>query len=166
MKDWWNGLNLRERRMVSAAVIVVVAALVYALVWNPLRTAIARTQVQVTDMRSELAWMQRAAGMLQARDHGTVQHAPRIGGSLLEVVDRVSRMQGIRSNVDTLAQHGSGEVDVDMKQVGFDRFVPWLDALHQQGIRAVTLDLLNSGAGRVAVKARFEQSRHGGSSGR
>jgi type II secretory pathway component PulM len=159
------GLNTRERRMVSIAALVVAAAMVYALVWHPLRTAIARTQVQVTDMRSELAWMQRAAGKLQAGEQGAVRRAPRMDGSLLEVIDRVSRKQGIRSNMDTLAQHGSGQVDVDMKQVEFDRFVPWLGALHQQGIRVVTLDLVNSGAGRVAVKARFERSRHGGSSG-
>lgn len=164
MTAWWRALSVREQRLVLLAVAFVAIALAYLLGWRPLRTAIDRTQVQVQGMQSDLAWMRGAARRLEANGRGgEATHAP-IGGSLLEVVDHVSGAQGTRTSMTRLSQHGSGQVQVEMKRVSFARFLHWLDALRGQGIRASSMEITPVEPGTVAVNLVLERATQQGTS--
>jgi len=154
MKDWWMGLELRERRMLSAAAIVVAAALLYALAWKPLHTAVTHTQEQVKDMRSELAWMNRAARLLESGGRKPAAQVTKLDGSLLDVIDQVTHAQGIGKDTVALSQKNDGQLQVKIKQIAFGRFVHWLDAVRNQQVKVISMHLTPAGHDIVSVSLR------------
>lgn len=154
MKNWWMGLELRERRMVLIAAFVVAAALVYALVWKPLHLAVTHTQEQVTDMRSELVWMQQAAGVLEGGGRKAVAREAHLDGSLLDVVDQVARAQGIGKEAMALSQKNDGQLRMEVQAIAFGRLMKLLDALRDQQVKVISMNLTPAGHGVVSVNLR------------
>ncbi|HHO69319.1 MAG TPA: type II secretion system protein M, partial [Gammaproteobacteria bacterium] len=66
MKDWFLGLEPRERRLVTAGGVVLALLLVYLVVWEPLAARYRQLQDSVAQQRETLAWMQQAAAQVKA----------------------------------------------------------------------------------------------------
>ena len=158
MKEWFAGLELRERRIVVAGSLLVIVALLYAFLVDPAYSAYQSRSQQVAEQRETLAWMQeaalRVAGSAPARGAGTG-----LGGrSLLAVVDGSARKAGLGAAMKRVKPDGSHGVRVWFEGVSFDGLVEWLGTLahqHQVNVRLINLERQGE-PGRVQAQLTLE----------
>ena len=65
MREYWAGLQARERLILIIGGIVATMLLIYALIINPMQHELARLSKSVGEQREVLAWMQRAAAQIK-----------------------------------------------------------------------------------------------------
>ncbi len=149
LQDRWVELEARERKAIVVGVCILAFGIVYGLLWRPLDQSVRVRTEQVRSMRSDLAWMRQATVKIRALRGHNIQAKAVIGGSLLGVIDKSAREQGLDKAIVQLTPQGSDEVSVSLKPVDFARLVRWLGVLQQQGVRIRTFSLIPSGVGQV-----------------
>jgi general secretion pathway protein M len=153
----WDQLQARERRVLAAGAAAVLVMAVYVLAWEPLVDGRARLQGEVTEQRALLAWMEQSAREVQAlRGSRTPQRNS--GQSLMAVVDRTARAQGLGTALERVQPDGERAVRVWLKQAPFDQSLRWLDQLiTAQGLRVTGLVVeRGSEAGKVDARITLE----------
>jgi general secretion pathway protein M len=158
MKQWFAGLNTRERRIVSGAVIVLLIILVHVLVWEPLSNKRAQLQTSLQAQRNTYAWMQQAAReirQLSRRGAGVKKQS----GSLLGMINSTAKPVLLGATLKRVEEDRQQGVRVWIEQVAFDDLVRWLGQIEQQyGIRVSSLvSERHSKAGRVNVRLILQQ---------
>ncbi len=149
LQDRWAELEARERKAIVLGVCILAFGIVYGLIWRPLDQSVRVRTEQVQNMRSDLTWMRQAAMEIRALRGNNVKTRVSSGGSLLSVIDKSAREQGLDKAIVRLTPQGGDEVSVSLKPVNFSRLVRWLGALQQQGVRIRILSLTPSGVGQV-----------------
>ena len=159
MNAWWQALAERERRMLLAAVAVVLAGVFYAGIWAPLQRGVAGRSERVTVLRSDLLWMRGAAVRLIAlRAQAALQPA---GGA----PTASARAQGLAGVLEVPAgSDQSATLRLNLEPLPFASLLPWLAALQAQGIHVSALHLQAAGAGQVQGSVTL-QRRDSGSAG-
>ncbi len=153
MKQWWSGLQPRERQTLLLGALALLLLLVYQFVWTPYTDAVTRLEQQVAGERTDLAWMRGAAAEV-ARLRATAPRRPGGGQSLLTRVDGAARAAGLGNALKRVQPDGNGGVRVWLKQAPFDRVVAWLDRLGRaEGVTVSELSVERKAtAGRVDVR--------------
>ncbi|WP_276967780.1 type II secretion system protein GspM [Metallibacterium scheffleri] len=158
MNAWWQALAERERRMLLAALAVVLVGVFYAGVWAPLQRGVAARSERVAVLRSDLLWMRGAAVRLLAlRAQAALRPAagaPAAGAStattLAASVTASARAQGLYAVLEVRAGGDrSATLQLNLKPLPFASLLPWLAALQAQGIHISALHLQAAGAGQV-----------------
>ena len=168
MNAWWQALAERERRMLLAALAVVLIGVFYAGVWAPLQRGVAARSERVAVLRSDLLWMRGAAVRLLAlRAQAALQ--PAAGAStaatLAASVTASARAQGLYGVLEVRAGGDrSTTLQLNLKPLPFASLLPWLAALQAQGIHISALHLQAAGAGQVQGSVSL-QRRDSGSAG-
>jgi general secretion pathway protein M len=159
MKQWFAGLNNRERRIVSGGAIVLLIILVYLLIWEPLSSRHAELQKSVQAQRNTYAWMQQAAHEIRQLS-GKAASIKKQSGSMLGTINNTAKpvLRGaILKRVEEDRQQG---VRVWIEQVAFDDLIRWLGQIQQQyGIRVSSLvSERHAKPGRVNVRLILQRS--------
>ena len=149
MKHWWVSLAVRERYTLLVGAFFVLGALGYAILWRPLDRGITLNRVRVTQLKSDLQWMQAAAAKMRSLQASGQGHRVAVPGPLAVAVDASVRQHGLEKAVTRLEVQGKGTVGVSLSSVGFDALLRWLGDLQRQGIAIGRLDLTPVGLGRV-----------------
>ncbi len=134
----WDRASTRERRMLVAAILVVVAALGWSLLWQPIAADLARLERDVPREQAILA-----AARAQSDAIAALERAPRAmrSADARTVVERVLVERDLRQAVGTLDAQDGG-VRITFPAVRFDDLVSTLDALaRQDALRAVAVTL-------------------------
>jgi general secretion pathway protein M len=154
MKDWFIGLDARERRLVMAGAVVLVLLFVYVLVVDPLMSGYSNLKKNVAQQQQTLVWMQQASGQVQGLKRGGAGNAVGLGGrSLLAVVDQSARSGGLGSAIKRIEPEGRKSVKVWLELASFDQMVLWLGKLskaHQVEPSVITIE--PQGEGRVNAR--------------
>jgi general secretion pathway protein M len=157
LKLYWQQLQPRERRilLLGAAAVVIMAA--YVLAWEPLVEGRARLQRDVAEQRVLLGWMEQSAREVQAL-RGSRAPQRNTGQSLMAVVDRTARAQGLGQALERVQPDGETAVRVWLKQAPFDQSLRWLDQLiATQGLRVTGLVVERGNeAGKVDARITLE----------
>ncbi|MBI5450372.1 MAG: type II secretion system protein M [Gammaproteobacteria bacterium] len=138
---YWQNLQTRERRLILAALLLVLPLLLYLGVWRPLQQQVNTLQHRVEAQQETEAWMQQAAAevlRLRARDGAATS-----GGSLLATMERSTRQYNLGMALKRVEPDGIGKVRVQFESAEFDRLVEWLEALavqHTIQVESATLD--------------------------
>ncbi|MGH8042682.1 MAG: type II secretion system protein GspM [Rudaea sp.] len=130
IRAWWDGLQARERRVLTVGAIVAAVLLFWALIWLPLAHTRSALTARVAQQRADLVWMQQAQG--QARTlhaQGTHGAVARQGKSLLALADVTARSAGLAAALKRVEPAGAGSVRVSFEIVDFDALAAWMDAL-------------------------------------
>jgi general secretion pathway protein M len=159
VREWWEGLAGRERRIVIAALLVAAMAALFLLLVEPAlerREALAR---QLQQLVNEQAWMEAQAPAVRARAQAgpTAAGAPRPGGSPLAVVDTSARAAGLTSALRRVRPQESA-VEAELEGAPYTAVMGWLATLESRhGLRITSLGI-DRGAepGRVNVQLRIE----------
>ena len=61
MKEWFAGLEARERIMLLSGAVVLAMFLVYLLVWHPVHSGYERLKSSIAEQRTTAVWMQESA---------------------------------------------------------------------------------------------------------
>jgi len=65
MKDWFAGLEPRERLLVSGGGVVLLVLLLYLMIWEPIAGNYRALNDGVAEQKKTLAWMKQAAAELK-----------------------------------------------------------------------------------------------------
>lgn len=161
IRTWWDGLQVRERRLLGVGAAVVAVLLGWALVWYPLAHARADLDKRVARQREDMAWMRQAAGEArELRAQGTHGRAERQGKSLLALADVSARSAGLSGALKRVEPAGGKSVRLSFEVADFDALMNWLDALARDyGVQATDLSVDKvEGLGLVNARATLEDS--------
>ncbi len=135
MKAYWNNLQAREQRVLLAGGLVLLVAVVFLGVVEPLLESREQSRDRLAQARAELAWMQaHAPKVAEARDREPAQGARRPdleGRSLIAHVDASARAFGLG---EYLARVRPGETGVTVRLEGapYADVMRWLGELEGQ----------------------------------
>jgi len=159
LRHYWEQLQVRERRIVLAGAVVLLLMGLYVLVWEPLVDGRARLAREVAEQRALLGWMEQSAREVQAL-RGSSAPRRNSGQSLMAVVDRTARAEGLADVLERVQPDGEKAVRVWLSQAPFDQSLRWLDKLMaSQGVRVTGLVVER---GDVAGKADLRITLEGG----
>lgn len=140
MKEWFYGLQPRERWIFALGAAAAVVIIVWGFIISPLRAETARLRTSVDAKQRLLIDVARIEGQQPSSAVNNRQGAEQ---TLVVIIDNTARSHGL--NPRTRANGPSG-VDVSLQAVPFDSLVGWLLLLH--GTYGVDVDTASFSAGR------------------
>ncbi len=162
MKEWYAGLQPRERLMVMAGAIALALLLFYATIWDPLTSGARAKADAVSEQQKLLSWMQQAAEDVKRLRPASAQAVAQLpaGQSLLGVIDQTAKSAGLGAALKRVKPEGENKVGVWMEDAAFDDVVRWLETLHRSfGVEVdnITVDKKNV-TGKVDARIEFAGS--------
>lgn len=150
MIEYWRRLQTRERRLVSAALIVVALVMVWTLVWEPLRDARRELTEQLAGQRALVDWLDRVAPEARRLRGEGAPERTLAGQSMLAVIDQGARAAGLAGALKRIEPGTGDEVRVVFERASFPDLMRWLTATVAERPVAVTrLTADRVGPGRV-----------------
>lgn len=142
MKEWYNNLEPRERRILLIGAGVLVIAMLYLLAWEPLVNKSADLRKSIEKNQELVTWMEHAAEQarqMQAQIEARGPSGKTNGQSLLGTIDRTAKSRELGDSVKRVQPDGKSRAKVWLEKAPFNAMVQWLESLQrQQGIRIVT----------------------------
>lgn len=159
LKDKWQQLAQRDRRIILFGGGFVVILLIYVYVWMPMSVAVRDEYAALNRGQRLVVWLQHASQNLQVY-RGMGYEMPRdVHKSSLSVVNNVFKSQHIGYHVQSIKQLNVTDVGVAINQVPFDRLITALNILADQyGIVVSSTRMLRSGTDGL-VNAKMILSR-------
>lgn len=146
MKDWFMGLESRERMFVSVGGVLAVIFLLWALLLSPLYGASAAVESRIENKRETLLFLRNAAAELQAAGGSPAAVPADLSGqSLVSIVDRSARQAGLGDALTRNQPVGDDGIRVRLDNAPFDALARWLEAL-------------NAGSGLTIDSASFDRA--------
>jgi type II secretory pathway component PulM len=160
MKEWWNNLSLRDKRLASLGIIVIALTLLYMLVWLPLanKNELMRTQIQHN--KQLLVWMKAANQQIEAlKKNKKTYKASITGASLLSIVQNSIKLSPLKNQFTQLKQSESDSIQLNFQSVQFDALVTWLIKIWQeQSINVSHISVTSLGTtGNVNAEINLEK---------
>jgi general secretion pathway protein M len=154
MKEWFAGLEPRERLLVSGGAVVLVLLLLYVVIWEPIASGYRNLQEDVAEQKQTLAWMQQAATQIKTLQRSSTGDVRGLAGrSLLAVVDKSARSGGLGDSIKRIEPDGSKGVKVWLEGVAFDPMILWLGKLTRTyQIETSLITIEPQGGGRVNAR--------------
>jgi len=125
---WYAGREPNEQRVVLALTVVVVVAILWLAVWQPISDWREMAHNRYQNAQAQLDWMIAN----QERARAVAGSAPGDGGgerSLLPVITRSAQAQGIQ--VNRLQPEANGVVSVSIQGQPFNDLLRWLHQLQE-----------------------------------
>jgi general secretion pathway protein M len=160
LRQRWEALEPRERRVLGAGAVVVLAVIGYLLVWEPLVQSRDEWRVRVAAAETDLVWMRSVAPEVLARRGATPAGTAPDSRSLLARVDASVREAGLAGALLRVEPVASNQVRVTFEQAGFDALMRWLETLAQRhGTRVTEMSVQRAdGVGVVDARLGLEES--------
>ncbi len=148
IKAWWQGLNLREQRLVLAMGSASTVFLLYSLVWQPLNDSLAKTEKNLASRQALLTWVEDNTARYQSVK--SVGGKQKSSGSLSSIVNRTANQQQLTI---TRMQPQGETLQVWLDSAPFTQLLFWLEHLaNNEGLQVQAIDLTqgeNQGEVRV-----------------
>lgn len=144
MKEWFDSLEARERRIMLGGAVVLLLVIIYFLGWEPFINRLHELRESTQKKQLDVAWMQNAAQQvkqLQARNTAPAQLGA--GQSLLGVIDRTAKLKRLGDSVKRVQPDGSSKARVSLESANFDVVIAWLEELERRygvGIETITFE--------------------------
>lgn len=159
-KQWYEGLAPRERVAVIIGAVVVVLAVFYYGIWQPLNNGVSQGRLRLNAQAEETRWMlgiRDEARLLQASD--TQREIQGRNDSLLSIVDATSRKNGMENAVRRIQPDNDDQATVTLDKVNFNQMLFWLRSLQRDyGIAASQMTVSRDDE-TGTVQARLTLSR-------
>lgn len=142
MKEWFDKLEPRERRILLFGAGLLVVALLYLLAWEPLVNKSAALRNSIKENQELVVWMEHAAvdvKEMQAKITASGPSGDRNGQSLLGIIDRTAKTSKLGKTVKRVQPDGQTKARVWLENVSFNDMVQWLEGLQRrEGIHIVS----------------------------
>jgi general secretion pathway protein M len=144
MKEWWESLQVRERRILALGALLLLVVGFYVLVWEPIHQRHRQLTDQVAEQRAVLGWMEgSAAEARRLRGQGEAAPAQARSGSLLSLIDSRARASGLGDALKRVEPEAGDKVRVWLEEAAFDTVARWLGELQRDygvSVDSVVLD--------------------------
>jgi general secretion pathway protein M len=137
IKTWWQGLNLREQRLVLVMTCAISIFLLYSLLWLPLNDNLAKTEKRLASRQALLTWVtDNTARYQNAKSSGGNKKS---SGSLSSIINRTANQQQLTI---TRMQPQGDNLQVWLDSAPFTQLLFWLDNLaNNEGLQVQAIDL-------------------------
>lgn len=152
--QWFMGLEIRERRVLGAGVIVLVAFVLYVAVISPYLQYRHMLATELQSQHALLTWMRPAARRIESSQDG--QHRALPGGSLLSAVNSSAASAGLGSALQQAQTTNNGAVRVHFNSADFDSLTRWLVTLQRTYGITVSDATVTRASGAGLVDASLE----------
>lgn len=165
MSGWWHSRNPRERLMVVAAALLVGGLLLALLVVEPYFKRDARLRLERQQLQDALVVLQADVARLEAGRGRTTQTAvvPRVGQSLLGMLDQSARDAGLADGLNRAEPVGEDQVRIWFSGAPFEVLAAWLErlaTLHGVDVVELQLNRAEDGtAGAVDAQVLLREAR-------
>ena len=88
IKIWWQGLNVREQRLVLVMGSVISVFLLYSLIWQPLNESLTKTEKTLASRQALLTWVTENTARYQ--NVKSTDGDKKSGGSLTSIINRTA----------------------------------------------------------------------------
>lgn len=133
MKNWFQGLTLRERTMVKYAAVVLIIFVAYLSIIEPISSSYAKNKKNVEAATKTITWMKEAANEIQQLRGGvSLPNRPQGKQLILSTVDRSARKAGLGSVMKRVQPEGESGVRVWFENAPFDELVKWLAVVESE----------------------------------
>lgn len=149
MKEWFLGLEQRERLFVAIGGVLGLIFIVWGLLISPLYGAAAAAADRVESKKSTLAYLRSAAAELAGATGLPAGQPDLAGQSLVVVVDRSARNAGLGGALTRNQPVGTDGIRVRLENAPFDSLARWLATL-------------SAGSGLAIESASFDRAPAGG----
>lgn len=137
MKDWYLGLEPRERLMVSVGGVVLLLAVIWGLLINPVYSASAAAERRIDTKRETLAFLRSAAAELAGATDVPAGRPDLAGQSLVVIIDRSARQAGLGAALTSNQPIGEDGIRVRLENASFEAVARWLAAINQESGLAI-----------------------------
>ena len=142
MKDWFDNLDARERRILIIGAVVLLLAMMYLLAWEPFVKKSAALEKSNQENEVLLAWMEQSAEeakALQAKLKASGPAGSSKGQSLLGIIDKTAKSGNLGKSVKRVQPDSQSKARVWLENANFNDVIKWLESLQRkQGIHIVT----------------------------
>lgn len=130
MPEWWGNLQPKEK-LAGAAAGLAAALLVLYLLLHPLLGNRTRLLEEVSNRRTELAWMRDAAR--EIGQSGTPTRAGAAAVPPLQFIDQMARENHLSDQLKRVEPGAGGEIKVWLNNAAYVDLVRWLRQLSVNG---------------------------------
>ena len=156
IRQWFDGLMPRERLLVSAAVAVVLVAIILLGIVRPLNAAARTASTQLADKRAVLSDIEHVAARFGPQAGAAARPS---GESLVVLVDRTTRSHGLGPYLKRNEPEGKDSIRLRFENVPFDEMVNWLSELQTRQAVSVVSANADPGQDSGRVSANLQLSR-------
>ena len=155
LSSWWNGLSLREQRLLSVGGLLLLVAAVFWGVIQPVADRAEKAQTRINSEKQLLNWVSNKADEiieLRGSSGRSVSERP---------MNQVVSGSVSRFNIELIRMQPRDDMlQVWIKPVAFNQFVSWLNFLNQdQGIRVEFMDISKADSKGVVEIKRLQLKR-------
>lgn len=122
LQQLFNGLEERERLMVSIGALIVGITLLYLIVWEPMAKAHLRREADLAAARQLATRIELLAGQVRSNPGSGASR----GLSLLAAVDQASKSGVLNRPLTRIQPEGDAEVKVWLEAISFESLVRWI----------------------------------------
>jgi general secretion pathway protein M len=153
----WRALSKKEQTFLGVTSAVFALLFLYAFLWLPIDQGRANLAADILSQNNSLLQMQSQAAEIERRRNHYRLSAQSID-SLQTLLAASAKSRGITlDNLTAASKSGNNAVDFSIKQIDFNNWVAWVDALQSEdGIRLAACTLKPAGKpGQVMLDASF-----------
>ncbi len=155
IREHWDTLQTRERRMILLAGLAIFILLSEMLFLSPYFDERKRLEQQIEILHGDLNWMHQASAQVKQLSKGKPAARPS-GQSMLSLVDSTAKSYGLGQLVKRVQPDGQNIVRIWLEGVGFDVMLRWLSVLSDRyGLVVTGLVVDRSGEGSELINARI-----------
>lgn len=149
IKLWWQGLNLREQRLVLVMALVLVLFLFFNLIWQPLNERLATAEQKLSSRQTLFAWV--TDNTTRYENVKLTDGNKKTSGSLSSVVNRTANQHQLTI---TRMQPQGGSIQVWLDSASFTSLLFWFEHLaNNENLQVQAIDLAQSDKqGEVRVR--------------
>lgn len=149
IKSWWQGLNLREQRLLLFTSSAFSVFLLYSVVWLPLNEHLAQTEQKLANRQALLAWVtDNTARYQKVKSSGGGKQS---SGSLSGIINRTANQYQLTI---TRMQPQGDSVQVWLDSASFTSLLFWFEHLaNNESLQVQAIDIAQSDTqGEVRVR--------------
>lgn len=149
IKTWWQGLNIREQRLMQVMSSVIAVFLLYSLLWQPLNESLSKTEQKLASRQALLSWVTENTARYQ--NVKSTDGGKKSRGSLSSIINRTANQQQLTI---TRMQPQGDNVQVWLDSAPFTQLLFWLEHLaNNEGLQVQAIDLTQADKqGEVRVR--------------
>lgn len=141
--NYWQGLQIRERFLLSVLAVVVFLSLFWLLIWQPLHVAVAQAEIKRQRQQTEQGWLEQQAALiyqgqqaLKASPHR--QEVQLTAQELSAFIHTTSNRLNLA--VTRIQPQQDGQVIV-FDEVVFNNLLQFIEQLARRGAQVESLDV-------------------------